>query len=47
VISSLQITLLNLQRKALSFDAGNPQGVQGIDGKWAHRANIVDALVER
>ena len=47
VISSLQITLLDLQRKALSLDAGNPQGAQGVDGEWAHRANVVDAFVER
>jgi len=47
VISSLQITLLDLQRKALSPDASNAQGVQSIDGEWAHGANIVDAFVER
>ena len=47
VISSLQITLLYLQRKALSSDASNPQGVQGIDSEWAHGANIVDTLVDR
>ena len=47
VISSLQITRLDLQRKALSPDAGNPQGAQGVDGEWAHGANVVDAFVER
>src|SRR5215510_6238366 len=47
VISSLQIMLLDLQRQALSPDAGNPQGTQGVDGKWAHGANIVDTFVER
>ena len=47
VISSPQITLLDLQRKALSPDAGNPQGAQGVDGEWTHGANIIDAFVER
>ncbi len=47
VIGSLQITLLELQRKALSPDAGNAQGAQGVDAEWAHGANIVDAFIER